>query len=78
MIIVPYVQKTNDRIHAPRIAPTIHTNPKVRCGGVALNTAGLSESAARQKLADSKRWFGLPAADPIRAEQDSMNWCNPA
>jgi hypothetical protein len=47
MIIVPYVQKTNDRIHAPRIAPTIHTNPKVRCGGVALNTAGLSESAAR-------------------------------
>lgn len=42
------------------------TNPKVRCGGVALNTAGLSEAAARQTLADYRLRLGMPAADPIR------------
>lgn len=42
------------------------TNPKVRCGGIALNTAGLPEEAARQTLADYRRRHGMPAADPIR------------
>jgi uncharacterized NAD-dependent epimerase/dehydratase family protein len=42
------------------------TNPKVRCGGIALNTAGLSEVAAKQTLADCRRQFGMPTADSIR------------
>jgi uncharacterized NAD-dependent epimerase/dehydratase family protein len=42
------------------------TNPKVRCGGIALNTSGLSESSAREVSADYSRRLGLPVADPIR------------
>jgi uncharacterized NAD-dependent epimerase/dehydratase family protein len=42
------------------------TNPKVRCGGIALNTAGLSEAEARQTLADYRHRLGMPTADPIR------------
>jgi uncharacterized NAD-dependent epimerase/dehydratase family protein len=42
------------------------TNPKVRCAGVALNTAGLSTAEAQQALADYSRDIKLPVADPIR------------
>ncbi len=42
------------------------TNPAVRCAGVALNTASLSETAARQLLADHRRRLKMPVADPIR------------
>lgn len=42
------------------------TNPGVRCAGVALNTARLSESEARDVLAEHSGRLGLPVADPIR------------
>jgi uncharacterized NAD-dependent epimerase/dehydratase family protein len=42
------------------------TNPGVRCAGVALNTARLSESEAREVLAEHSGRLGLPVADPIR------------
>ena len=42
------------------------TNPQVRCAGVALNTARLSESQARAVLAEHSTRLGLPVADPIR------------
>ncbi len=50
------------------------TNRKVRCGGIALNTARLPEAIARQILADYRHRFGVPAADPIRggAELDEL------
>jgi uncharacterized NAD-dependent epimerase/dehydratase family protein len=42
------------------------TNPGVRCGGVALNTARLSEAEARGVIAEYGERLGLPVADPIR------------
>jgi uncharacterized NAD-dependent epimerase/dehydratase family protein len=42
------------------------TNPKVRCGGLSINTVALQESEARAALADYHARYGLPAADPIR------------
>jgi uncharacterized NAD-dependent epimerase/dehydratase family protein len=42
------------------------TNPAIRCAGVSLNTARLSESAARELLALESKRLGLPVADPIR------------
>lgn len=42
------------------------TNPAIRCGGIAYNTAALdADEAARLMAADSER-LGLPVADPIR------------
>lgn len=43
------------------------TNPAIRCAGVSLNTAHLSESEARRVLADESARLGMPVADPIRA-----------
>lgn len=42
------------------------TNPAIRCGGISLNTARLSELAARELLALESKRLGLPVADPIR------------
>jgi uncharacterized NAD-dependent epimerase/dehydratase family protein len=42
------------------------TNPKIRCGGVSLNTSHLSEAAASEVLMATERVLGLPVADPIR------------
>jgi uncharacterized NAD-dependent epimerase/dehydratase family protein len=42
------------------------TNPAIRCAGVSLNTAHLSEAAAAEILAETASALGLPAADPIR------------
>jgi uncharacterized NAD-dependent epimerase/dehydratase family protein len=42
------------------------TNPRVRCAGVSLNTAGLEASRARAVLAERKAQLGLPVADPMR------------
>jgi uncharacterized NAD-dependent epimerase/dehydratase family protein len=42
------------------------TNPAIRCGGISLNTARLSESAARELLALESKRLGLPVADPMR------------
>ena len=42
------------------------TNPAIRCGGVAFNTAALDlDDAARVMAAESER-LGLPVADPVR------------
>jgi uncharacterized NAD-dependent epimerase/dehydratase family protein len=50
------------------------THPAIRCGGISLNTARLSESAARELLALESKRLGLPVADPIRggAEFDAL------
>jgi uncharacterized NAD-dependent epimerase/dehydratase family protein len=50
------------------------TNPAVRCAGVSLNTASLTEPEARVLLASESRRLGLPVADPIRggAELDRL------
>jgi uncharacterized NAD-dependent epimerase/dehydratase family protein len=42
------------------------TNPSVRCAGVSLNTATLSEAKAVAVLAAERTRLGLPVADPIR------------
>lgn len=42
------------------------TNPRIRCAGVSLNTAKLSERDAKQVLAEQSKRLGLPVADPIR------------
>jgi len=42
------------------------TNAQVRCAGVSVNTARLSEAAANEALERCSREIGLPAADPIR------------
>lgn len=42
------------------------TNPDVRCVGVAVNTAKLTEEEARACLAGIEQDLGLPTTDPIR------------
>jgi uncharacterized NAD-dependent epimerase/dehydratase family protein len=43
------------------------TNPRVRCAGVALNTARLDPDRARATLEQLAVDLGLPVADPLRA-----------
>jgi uncharacterized NAD-dependent epimerase/dehydratase family protein len=42
------------------------TNPRVRCGGISLNTSGLPEAEARTALAEHRERLGMPVADPLR------------
>lgn len=42
------------------------TNPEIRCAGVSLNTAGLSDQDARRVIGETADRLGLPAADPMR------------
>ncbi|MBZ9935405.1 DUF1611 domain-containing protein [Mesorhizobium sp. BR1-1-16] len=42
------------------------TNPAIRCVGVAINTAALSDDEARDLLRDTGARLDLPAVDPIR------------
>ena len=42
------------------------TNPMIRCGGFAFNTAGMDEAAAARLMAAESARLGLPVADPIR------------
>jgi uncharacterized NAD-dependent epimerase/dehydratase family protein len=42
------------------------TNPKIRCGGVCLNTRHLSEVDAQALIASETARLGLPVADPVR------------
>ncbi len=42
------------------------TNPRIRCGGVSINTAALSEDEARRMMAEESARLKLPVADPMR------------
>jgi uncharacterized NAD-dependent epimerase/dehydratase family protein len=42
------------------------TNPAIRCGGVSLNTSGVSGAEAERILAAESERLGMPVADPIR------------
>jgi uncharacterized NAD-dependent epimerase/dehydratase family protein len=42
------------------------TNPRVRCAGVALNTARLDPTQAYMTIESTRAQLGLPVADPIR------------
>jgi uncharacterized NAD-dependent epimerase/dehydratase family protein len=42
------------------------TNPAIRCAGVSLNTADMSEEAAESAISGTSAQLGMPAADPIR------------
>lgn len=42
------------------------TNPAIRCAGISLNTAHMSEDQALAHFAEVSARLGMPAADPIR------------
>ena len=42
------------------------TNPAVRCGGISLNTAAMSDDEARALFAEHRTRLGLACADPLR------------
>lgn len=42
------------------------TNPAIRCGGVAFNTARLSAAEAEALMEQESRRLGMPVADPMR------------
>jgi uncharacterized NAD-dependent epimerase/dehydratase family protein len=46
------------------------TNPKIRCGGVSLNTSHLPDADARRLLAAESARLQLPVADPMRAGEE--------
>jgi uncharacterized NAD-dependent epimerase/dehydratase family protein len=45
------------------------TNAAIRCAGVSLNTADLSEAEAGRLITEESSRLGLPVADPIRGGQ---------
>lgn len=47
-------------------------NPDIRCIGVAINTAQLTESAARNLLDDYQQALDLPVSDPVRFGVDNI------
>lgn len=55
-----------DEIIALTLALGRRTNPAIRCGGVAYNTAALDTAEAKRLMAIDSERFGLPVADPIR------------
>lgn len=59
---VPSVEDTIDL--ALRLGA--RTNPRIRCGGVSLNTSRLDEAAAQRVIAAESQRLGLPVADPMR------------
>lgn len=42
------------------------TNPEIRCVGICVNTAALSEPDARRELTEIERAYELPTTDPVR------------
>ena len=42
------------------------TNPRIRCGGISLNTSRMSDADAAELIARENGWLGIPVADPIR------------
>jgi len=69
-----YTVPSIDEAIALNLALGRRTNASIRCGGVCLNTAHLSEAEARQLMIAESVRFGLPVADPIRggAEFDAL------
>jgi uncharacterized NAD-dependent epimerase/dehydratase family protein len=79
-VIVACHQPGRDRIlghedyPVPSLAETIQlnlllgrlTNPAIRCGGVCLNTAHLSDVEAESHIEAESARLGLPVADPMR------------
>ena len=59
---VPSIEDTIDL--ALRLG--VRTNPRIRCGGVSLNTSRLDEAAAQRVIAAESQRLGLPVADPMR------------
>lgn len=59
---VPSVEDTIDL--ALRLGA--RTNPRIRCGGVSLNTSRLDEAGAQRVIAAESARLGLPVADPMR------------
>ncbi len=56
------------------------TNPAIRCAGISLNTATLSEAAAEAEVARVAQELGIPVADPIRggpAFERLLDACQP-
>ncbi|MGX1305371.1 putative NAD-dependent epimerase/dehydratase family protein [Amorphus suaedae] len=48
------------------------TNPAIRCVGIAINTAALSEAEARSVLDATAAEYNLPATDPVRFGVDDI------
>jgi uncharacterized NAD-dependent epimerase/dehydratase family protein len=48
------------------------TNPKVRLGGIAINTAHLTENDAHEAAAALAKTYGAPCFDPLRFGADSV------
>lgn len=59
---VPSVEDTIDL--ALRLGA--RTNPRIRCGGVSLNTSRLDDAGAQRVIAAESQRLGLPVADPMR------------
>lgn len=47
-------------------------NPAIRCAGIAINTALLSEAEARELIAETASRYSLPATDPLRFGVDGI------
>ncbi len=60
---IPTLQETIDL--SLRLA--LRVNAGARCGGIALNTGGMSDADAARAMERAAEETGLPAADPIRA-----------
>lgn len=48
------------------------TNPDIRCVGIAINTAALSEQDAHRVLDETEREYSLPTSDPVRFGVDAI------
>lgn len=46
------------------------TNPQARCAGVSLNTSRINDTERTRLLRDTSEALGLPAADPMRPDED--------
>lgn len=57
---------TIDEVISLTIRLGARTNPRIRCGGISLNTSSFSEHEANATLHAESERLGLPVADPIR------------